>query len=142
MHYFHFQYFRNTEQGWMSITGSILRLIYLWKNIRIHMCPHRTVPTILHIIIGIIGTTVQRFGIMHISTEHIRIQILYQLERPILPLSVIIIKINALLDNPQTDSITIIVNVQIFIRNAGQIGIIIAEVTRACYAKKPPSYQI
>ena len=79
---------------------------------------------------------------MHISTEHIRIQILYQLERPVLPLSVIVIKINALLDNPQTDSITIIINDQIFIRNAGQIGIIIAEVARACYAKKPPAYQI
>ena len=83
------------------------------------MCPHRAVPTVLHIIVGVVRTTVQRFGIMHISAEHIRIQILRQLERPVLAFPIIVVKINTLLDNSQTDSITVIINNQVIIRNAG-----------------------
>ena len=69
------------------------------------------------------ATPIQWFGIVHISAKHIRVQILYQLERPVFPFTVIIIKINALLDNSQTDAMIVIIHFQVFIRNAGQIGI-------------------
>ena len=120
----------------MCIPGSILRLVYLRENIRIHMRPHGAVPTVLHIIVRIMRTSVQGFAVMHISTEHICVQILYQLKRPVLPFSEIIIKINTLLNNAQTDSITIVVNNQVIIRDSGQVGIVITEITGTCYRKE------
>ena len=87
------------------------------------MCPHGTVPAILHIIVRVMRTSVQRFGIVHIAGEHIRVQILYQLERPVLAFTEIVVKVNTLLDNSQTDAEAIIINHQILIRNTRLIGI-------------------
>ena len=142
MHCFHLYYFRDPEQSRMCIPGSILRLVYLRKNIRIHVYPHSAIPAILHIIVGIVRAPVQRFAVMHIPTEHIRVEVLYQLERPVFSLSEVVIKINALLNDSQTNSITIVVNNQVFIRNAGQIGIIITEVAGTCCRKQQCDQQI
>src|SRR5699024_1122411 len=120
----------------MCISGSILRLIYLWENIRIHVCPHGAIPAVLHIIIGIMRAAVQRFAVMHIPTEHVRVQILYQMERPVLTFSVVVIKINTMLNNSQTDSIAIVINNQVIIRDTGQIGIVITEITGTSYRKQ------
>ena len=79
---------------------------------------------------------VQRFAVMHIPTEHIRVQILYQLERPVLSFSVVVIKINTLLNNSQTDSIAIVINNQVIIRDTGQIGIVITEITGTSYREQ------
>ena len=100
------------------------------------MCPHGTVPTVLHIIVRVVRTAVQWFGIMHISAEHIRIQILYQLERPVLSFSEVVIKVNALLDNPYADSIAVVINNQVVVRDAGQVGIIVTEVSGTCDGKQ------
>ena len=106
----------------MCISGSILRLIYLWENIRIHVCPHGAIPAVLHIIIGIMRAPVQRFAVMHIPTEHVRVQILYQLERPVLSFSVVVIKINTLLNNSQTDSIAIVIRISDDCKIAGELN--------------------
>ena len=119
MHHFHFQNLGDSEETRMFLTRCVLRLVYLWKNIRIGMSPHCTVPTILQIIVRIMATSIQWFSIMHISTKHICIQVLRQLERPVLTLSIIIIEVNALLNHSQTNTMFIIINLQIFIRNSG-----------------------
>ena len=113
----------------MIVASCIFRLVYLRKNIRISMSPHSTIPTILQIIVRIMTSSIQRFTIMHISTEHIGIQILCQLKRPILTFSIIIIEVNTLLDNTQTNTMFIVINLQIFIRHSGQIRINVFKVT-------------
>ena len=100
------------------------------------MCPHGTVPTVLHIIVGVVRTAVQWFAVMHIATEHIRIEVLYQLERPVLSFSEVVIKVNALLDNPYADSIAVVINNQVVVRDAGQVGIIVTEVSGTCDGKQ------
>ena len=73
MHHFNFQNLCYSEKAGMLVTSCIFRLVYLRKNIRISMSPHSTIPTILQIIVRIMTSSIQRFTIMHISTEHIGI---------------------------------------------------------------------
>ena len=101
------------------------------------MSPHRTIPTVLHIIIGIMATSIQWLGIVHISTEHISIKILRQLKGPVLAFAIIIIKINTLLNNAQTNTMVIVIRFQIFIGNACQIGIVLSELGSTGYQYRP-----
>ena len=142
VHDFHFQHFGNAEQGRFRITGGILRLVDLWKDIRIHMCPHGAVPAILHIIIRVMRTSVQGFAVVHITGEHIRVQILYQLERPVLAFTEIIVKVNALLDNPQTNTEAIVVNQQIIVRNSRLVGIKFTEFSCTANRKQQNPQQV
>ena len=67
---------------------------------------------------------------MHVTAEHIGIQILGQLKRPVLPLSVVVIEIDALLDDSKTDAMFVIVGLQVLVRHTGLVRIDFLKVSR------------
>lgn len=67
---------------------------------------------------------------MHVTAEHVGIQILGQLKRPVLPLSVVVIEIDALLDDSKTDAMFVIVGLQVLVRHAGLVRIDFLKVSR------------
>ena len=82
------------------------------------------------------------FAVVHITGEHIRVQILYQLERPVLAFTEIIVKVDALLDNPQTNTEAIVVNQQIIVRNSRLVGIKFTEFSCTANRKQQHPQQV
>lgn len=61
-------------------------------------------PAVLQVVIGVVAAALQRFGIVHIAREHIGIEVLRHLERPVLALAEIVVEINPLLNDLQAVS--------------------------------------
>ena len=72
---------------------------------------------------------IQWFIIMHIAAKHIRTQILHNLVGPVFPFPVIIIEINALLNNPQRKAQLIEINLHLFFRYTGFVPIHVPKIT-------------
>ena len=77
------------------------------------------------------AATLQRFGIVHIAREHIRIEVLRHLERPVLALAEIVVEINPLLNDLQAVSEAVVVGLEIPVRNPREVVVHIPEIPRA-----------
>ena len=130
VHDLHFQNLRYCVDFRVIDTGRVFQFIYLRKDIGIGISPVRSVPSVLQVIIGIAASTVMGFIIVHIPAEHICIQILHNLVRPVLSLSEIIIKIDSLLNDSQRNTQIIEIDSHILIGDSGLVCIHLLEMSR------------
>ena len=132
LHGQHLEYLRNGIEGRHQLSGGLLQPVDFGHHIRVGELPHGAVPAVLQVIVGVVAPALQGFRVVHVARKHVRIEILRELERPVLALAEIVIEIAPpLLDNAQTVSQTVVVGFQLAVGNAGEVVVYVAEITRA-----------
>ena len=126
-----FEYLRNGIERRHLLACRLLQPVNLGHDVGIGKLPHGAVPTVLQVVIGVVAAALQRFGIVHIAREHIRIEVLRHLERPVLALAEIVVEINPLLYDLQAVSEAVVVGLEILIRNPREVVVHIPEISRA-----------
>ena len=131
LHGQHLEYLRNGIEGRHQLSGGLLQPVDFGHHIGVGELPHGAVPAVLQVIVGVVAPALQGFRVVHVARKHVRIEILRELERPVLALAEIVIEIDPLLDNAQTVSQAVVVGFQLAVRNAGEVVVYVAEITRA-----------
>ena len=126
-----FEYLRYGIERRHLLACRLFQPVNLGHDVGIGKLPHGAVPTVLQVVIGVMAATLQRFGIVHIAREHIRIEVLRHLERPVLALAEIVVEINPLLNDLQAVSEAVVVGLEIPVRNPREVVVHIPEIPRA-----------
>ena len=93
LHGQHLEYLRNGIEGRHQLSGGLLQPVDFGHHIRVGELPHGAVPAVLQVIVGVVAPALQGFRVVHVARKHVRIEILRELERPVLALAEIVIEI-------------------------------------------------
>ena len=129
VHSLHLQDFGHRIHRGIIHPRGIFELFNLRHDIGIGISPIRPVPAILEVIVGIAAPAVVGLIIVHIAAEHIGIQVLHQLIRPVLPFPEVVVEIDTLLDNIQRNTQIVEIDLHIFVGNTGLVRIDILKVS-------------
>lgn len=127
----HLENLRNGVERGLLLRRGLLQPVDFRHDVGVGELPHGAVPAILQVVVRIVAPALQRLGVVHVAREHVRIEVLNHLERPVLALAVVVVEIDALLDDAQAVAQSVVVGLQFLVRDAGLVVVQVAEITRA-----------
>lgn len=106
-----------------TVAYNVLQLVCLQRGVLVNVSPRNTIPSVLRIMIQVIQASVRKLNVIRMATRRINVRVLNRLGEPILPLSMIMVRVSTLLSSSGASTVFIVINLRILIHRTKLIHV-------------------